>query len=185
MTARSKFLLLLAFFAAPMVAAWLAYVGMRPATHRNYGDLLPVAPLPAATGRTSDGRAFALDRLRGKWVMVLVGPAACDARCARQLYFMRQVRTAQGKDQERIERLWVVSDAGVPEPALLAAHPGLIVWRPDDAAFAARFFLQDTAARPIFLIDPLGNLMMRFPDPVDPKRMMKDLNLLLKASMIG
>lgn len=185
MTSKSKFLLLVAFFAAPMIAAWIAYSGVHPVRHKNYGDLLPVAPLPAARGQSIDGAPFDLRQLRGKWVMVLVAPAACDAVCARQLYFMRQTRAAQGKDHDRIARVWLLADAGTPARALLDAHPGLIVWRADDAALFERFVRRHPKELPIFLIDPLGNLMMRFPEPTDPKRMIRDLNLLLKASQIG
>jgi hypothetical protein len=81
--------------------------------------------------------------------------------------------------------LWVLTDAGMPDATLLQAHPGLHVWHPSDAAFAAQFPAGGNRADHIYLIDPLGNLMLRFPVRPDPKRMMKDLRLLLKASQIG
>lgn len=185
LTPRIKFLLLLGVFIAPVVAAYLAYFGWRPAGHSNYGDLLEVTPLQHTAGQALDGRRFDLDRLRGKWVMVHLGAARCDGGCVRQLYLMRQTRIAQGKEQPRIERLWVLTDSGVPDPALLQAHPGLEVWRPANAAFAAQFPAVHDRAEHIYLVDPLGNLMLRFPVEVDPGRMMKDLRLLLKASQIG
>ena len=185
LSSRSKFLLMLGVFAVPVIAAYLAYFGWRPAGHANYGDLLKVTPLQHTAGRTLDGASFDLDALRGKWVMVHVGAASCDAACAQQLYLMRQTRIAQGKDQSRIERLWVLTDTGSPDPALLREHPGLRVWRADDVAFAGQFPAAHSPAAHIYLVDPLGNLMLRFPAEVDPKRMMKDLKLLLKASQIG
>jgi len=123
LTSRSKFLMLLGVFALPVIAAYLAYFGWRPAGHANYGDLLKVTPLQHTAGRTLDGTPFNLDALQGKWLMVHVGAAACDADCVQQLYLMRQVRIAQGKDQSRIERLWVLTDPASPDPALLREHP--------------------------------------------------------------
>lgn len=186
LTSRGKFLLVVGVFVAPVVAAYLAYAGWRPSAHSNYGDLLNVTPLQQTAGQTPDGHAFDLGELRGKWVMVRVGPGHCDAACAWQLYLMRQTRIAQGKEQSRIERLWVLTDTAPPDTAVLAAHPGLHVWRPASPAFAAQFPApQGSATAHIYLIDPLGNLMMRFPSQVDAKGMMKDLRLLLKASQIG
>lgn len=185
LTSRSKFLMLLGVFAVPVIAAYLAYFGWRPAGHANYGDLLKVTPLQHTAGRALDGTPFNLDALQGKWLMVHVGAAACDADCAQQLYLMRQVRIAQGKEQSRIERLWVLTDPTSPDPVLLRDHPGLFVWRPDDAVFANQFPADQDRSAHIYLVDPLGNLMLRFPAEVDPKRMMKDLKLLLKASQIG
>jgi cytochrome oxidase Cu insertion factor (SCO1/SenC/PrrC family) len=185
LTPRSKFLLLIAVFVVPVVAAYLAFFGWRPAGHTNYGDLLEVTPLQQTEGITPDGAPLDLERLQGKWVMVHVGPARCDAACERQLYLMRQTRIAQGKEQSRIERLWVLTDSGAVEPAMLAEHPGLHVWRPAHSGFAEQFPAADDREGHIYLVDPLGNLMLRFPAEPDSKRMMKDLKLLLKASQIG
>lgn len=185
MSSRTKFLLLVGVFVVPVVAAYLAYFGWRPAGHKNYGDLITVTPLQQTRGRLVDGNAFGLEQLQGKWLMVHVGPAACDARCERQLYLMRQIRIAQGKGQSRIERVWVLTDAGAPDAELLANYPGMHVWRPDSAAFADQFPASINAAEHIYIVDPLGNLMLRFPADPDPKGIMKDLKQLLKASQIG
>jgi hypothetical protein len=182
---RSKLLLLIGVFVVPVAAAYLAYFGWRPAGHTNYGDLLRVAPLQQTAGTAYDGTPLDLGALRGKWLMVHVGPASCDAACAWQLYLMRQTRIAQGKEQSRIERLWVLTDAGPVAPALLRDHPGLHVWRPATAGFAEQFPAVQGRTDHIYLVDPLGNLMLRFPAQPDAKRMMKDLKLLLKASQIG
>jgi cytochrome oxidase Cu insertion factor (SCO1/SenC/PrrC family) len=185
LTSRSKFLFLMGIFMVPVVAAYVAYFGWRPAGHTNYGDLLKVAPLQQTAGQSIDGTPFNLDALHGKWVMVYAGGANCDADCAQQLYLMRQIRITQGKEQSRIERLWVVTDSGVPDAALLRGHPGLHVWRPADAAFVAQFPAAQNRGAHIYLVDPLGNLMLRFPARPDAHRIMQDLRLLLKASQIG
>ena len=153
--------------AAPIVLGTAAYLlGWSPGRPGNYGELVPPRPVPAAP--------FA--ELRGKWVLVSADAAACDAYCEKKLYFMRQVRRAQGKDMGRIERLWLVSGAGAPRAELLAAIEGTRVVALEDPAFSREH---------IYLVDPLGNLMLRFPRDPDPSRMIKDLQRLLRYSRIG
>lgn len=186
MSSRNKFLLMLSFFAAPMLAAWIAYFGWHPERHKNYGSLLPVAPLTDVQGRKlPEGTPFRLDALKGKWLMVYLGASSCDAGCAKQLYYMRQSRISLGKDQDRVERVWVVTGPGLPDPRLIKDHPGLRVWRPDQAAFISQFPVTRPGGRALYLVDPLGNLMMRFPENLDPKGVIRDMKLLLKASQIG
>lgn len=185
MAPRTKFLLMLGFFAAPILAAWLAYFGWHPDKHKNYGSLLTVAPLTHAQGTLVEGAPFGLDALKGKWLMVYVGGAACDATCQKQLYYMRQARLVLGKDQDRVERVWVLSDTAAPDPVLLKSHTGLRVWRPAQSGFLQQFPAVRTGEQHIYIVDPLGNLMMRFPENLEPKAMIKDLKLLLKASQIG
>jgi cytochrome oxidase Cu insertion factor (SCO1/SenC/PrrC family) len=166
---RLKVGLVFALCAAPFVLGWLAYQWhWVPGRTGNYGEL--IAPRAVAGP---------LAPLRGKWVLVTFDAAACDAACERKLYVVRQVRRAQGKDMERIERLWVVTDAGRPRPALLAAIEGAHVSA--DGALVKAF--PDTAA--IYLVDPMGNLMLRFPPDPDPSKMIKDLQRLLKYSGAG
>jgi hypothetical protein len=162
-----KLVLLAIACIAPMLLATLAY-HFDWASHEtsNYGEL--VAP------RVVTGPG--LDRARGKWVLVTVDAAACDAYCEKKLYFMRQVRRAQGREMERVERVWFISDGGKPRPEVLAAIEGTHVERHPPPAFSPAH---------IYLVDPLGNLMMRFPRDPDPSRMIKDLQRLLKYSRIG
>lgn len=185
MAPRTKFLLLLGLFAVPMLAAWIAYFGWHPDKHKNYGTLLAVKPLSQADGALLDGTPLKLETLQGKWLMVYVGESACDAACAKQLYYIRQSRISLGKDQERVERLWVVTDSGTPDPKLLKSHAGLRVWQATEPAFVRQFPMQHAGAHHVYLVDPLGNLMLRFPEHPDPKGMIKDMKLLLKASQIG
>jgi hypothetical protein len=164
---RIKLALIVAACAAPFVLGTAAYFfGWSPGGRANYGEL--IAPHPLA------GPPF--DELRGKWVLVSLDAAACDAYCEKKLYFMRQVRRAQGKDMERIERLWLVSGAGAPRAELLAAIEGTRVVALEDPAFTRDH---------IYLVDPLGNLMLRFPRDPDPSRMIKDLQRLMRYSKIG
>jgi hypothetical protein len=174
--------LLLALCAAPVVASFVAYYWLRPSGHVNYGELLTPQPLPAVALTRLDGGPFAFADLKGSWVLVNVDGAACDERCRAKLVYMRQVRLAQGKNSERIERLWVVSDGAAPSASLLAEHEGLHVVRAAGTAALRAFPAATTPAAHIYVIDPLGNLMMRFPENADPQRMLKDVARLLRHS---
>jgi hypothetical protein len=172
--ARWKLALLGAFFLLPVAASWIAWrFELVPGAAGNYGTLLP--PRPVALPRAA--------ALKGKWVLVQFDGGACAAACERKHYFMRQVRRAQGKEMQRIERLWLLTDAVQPRAALLAAIEGALV-APAGAA-AAEFPAERSVADHIYLVDPLGNLMMRFPRDPDPARVIKDLQRLLRASSFG
>ena len=170
---RNQLLLVGAICLAPIILGSLAYVfHWSPGHAGNYGEL--IAP------RTLSGPPF--DALRGKWLLVSFDAAACDSYCERKLYIMRQVRRAQGKDMERIERLWLLTDAAAPRPELLAAIEGTRLARPD-AAFMKSF--PGSPPDHIYVVDPLGNLMMRFPRDPDPSKTIKDLQRLMKYSRFG
>jgi cytochrome oxidase Cu insertion factor (SCO1/SenC/PrrC family) len=181
-----KLLLIGLFFAIPFVLAWAAYwFQWVPGHTGNYGKLLPPRQVPGGGLVRLDGQPFSLASLRGKWVMLQFDTAACDAYCERKLYFMRQLRVAQGKDMDRMERVWVLTDGGAPRPKLLTAIEGTDVVRASNGTFAAAFPHRGSVTDHIYLIDPLGNLMMRFPRNPNPSKMLKDLQRLLKYSQIG
>lgn len=182
---RLQLLLLAVFFAAPLVLAWLAYrFDWATGKPGNYGELLAPTRVAESALTGFDGRALGA-QLRGKWVLVQFDAARCDAYCERKLYYMRQVRRALGKDMERVARLWVLTDDGTPSARLLDAVAGTHVARLKDERFAAAFGAPARRAEHIYLIDPMGNLMMRFPRDPDPSRMLKDMQRLLKYSQVG
>jgi hypothetical protein len=170
---RLKLALLALFFLLPVSASYLIWwLDLAPGSAGNYGTLL--TPVPAALPPAGE--------LKGKWVLVQFDGGACGAWCERKLYFMRQVRRAQGKEMPRVARLWLVTDKVAPRAEVLAAIEGtLIVPAPAGMNFPAEQFASDH----IYLVDPLGNLMMRFPRDPDPSRVIKDLQRLLKASSFG
>lgn len=176
--------LILAVCVIPFIASYLVYYLWPPQSRMNYGELIDPHPLPAAPLARLDGSRFALAELKGRWVMLQVDASACGEPCRRKLYQMRQVRLTQGREMGRIERLWLVRDDGPVDPALLREYGGTHVVRAGSAAMAALPAERD-AADHIYLIDPLGNLMLRFPKDADPSRMKKDLERLLKVSKKG
>jgi hypothetical protein len=182
-----KLLMLVGALVLPTVLAYLGYskFNWRPSQQKNYGELLRPAPLTHTAGIRMDGAPSGFDRMQGKWVLVYVGPSACEEACRKTLYYMRQTRILQDGERHRINLVWVLTDAGVVEDDLLQALPELHVWRPADPLFVRQFPMKSAGASHVYLIDPLGNLMLRFPDRPDAKRMMKDIKLLLKASQIG
>jgi hypothetical protein len=182
--------LLLALCVAPVLASYLAYYVIPPAARTNYGDLvLPQRPAPALALARLDGSRVEMAALRGQWLMLHVDEAACGAACRRKLWNMRQVRLTQGKDRDRIERVWLITDAAPLETILLREYEGTLFLRANRAELGAFLALPaDPGARlmdHIWLVDPLGNLMLRWPKNQDPNRVKKDLTKLLRASRIG
>jgi cytochrome oxidase Cu insertion factor (SCO1/SenC/PrrC family) len=174
--------LILAVCAAPVIGSYIAYYFWQPAGHVNYGELIEPRPVPDAVLELTDGRHFRLSDLKGEWLLLAADRAACDERCRLKLTYMRQMRLAQGKEKERIERVWLVTDRGAPDRALLAEHPGLAVVREQGSVIAKSLPAAVSPAEHIYVIDPHGNVMMRFPRDADPRRMLKDISRLLRHS---
>lgn len=185
---------------APVVAAFLAYfmpdLGLRPDGHNNYGRILdPQRPMPSAQAMpltTLEGEPFDLESLRGQWVLVSADAAACPESCVRKLFILRNSHASQGKNVDRLSRVWFVTDDGKVPQEVLDAYVGTHMVRADTTALAG--FL--AAERPgpeaaqalrghMWVIDPLGNLMMEFPPNADPIEVRDDIVKLLKRSRIG
>jgi hypothetical protein len=178
-------LVILALCAAPTVAAWFAYVLWQPQPRLNHGELIEARAISDPELLRLDGSPFRLSQLHGRWVLLQIDSGTCAEACQKKLLYMRQVRLAQGKDAERIERIWILADAAPPDAALLRDHEGLRIARAPGGRFLAEFQAARTPSDHIYLLDPLGNLMLRFPRDPDAQRMVKDLALLLRASRVG
>ena len=170
---------------APFIAAVIAYFYWQPQGGMNYGDLIPAPPLIDPPLRHLDQRAFRLSELRGKWILLQLDQADCAAACRAKLYNMRQVRLAQGREMERVERVWLILDEAPLETQLMREYDGTRMLRAAGSPIVAEFPSPAGVRDHIYLIDPLGNLMLRFPRDADPRRMHKDLARLLRASRIG
>jgi cytochrome oxidase Cu insertion factor (SCO1/SenC/PrrC family) len=186
---RWKMLAVLAVCAAPVLASYFTYYVIKPTTHNNYGTLVDPRshPIPPLSSTTLDGRPEGLDKYKGKWIMLKVGGGECAQACQKQLFTMRQERLMQGKEMDRVERVWLVTDREPLETVLIREYDGMHMLRAEPAA-VAKWLPVDPGTKAedhIYLIDPLGNLMMRFPADPDPRKMYKDVNKLLKASSIG
>jgi hypothetical protein len=184
---RLKMLLVLAVCAAPVIASYVSYYLIHPQGQGSYGQLVQQRPLPAVTASTLEGAGVALPTLKGQWLLVSVASGSCEAACEQRLYLQRQLREALGKDKNRIDWVWLVSDAQPVRPQLTPALRDATVLRVPEAQLAA--WLTPAAghqlADHLYLVDPLGNWMMRFPANMDvagAAKARRDVERLLRAS---
>jgi cytochrome oxidase Cu insertion factor (SCO1/SenC/PrrC family) len=186
---RWKLFAVLAVCAAPLVASYFMYYVVKPTARNNYGTLIDPRehPMPAMATRTLAGDPVTLQSMGGKWIMLKAGGSDCGQACQDQLFTMRQLRTMQGKEMDRIERVWLITDDQPLETMLMRVNDGTRMLRAP--AGAVRQWLPVEAGgnveEHIYIVDPRGNLMMRFPKNPDPSKMKKDIGKLLKASAIG
>lgn len=182
---RIKMLLVLLVCAAPVIASYVSYYFLQPGGRTNYGSLLEVKPLSPTPLALLDGKPFAMSEFKGKWVLVTVDGGACGDACIKKLYAMRQVRLATGKEKDRVERAWLVNDREALSTMTMREYDGTRMLRASGAAVLKELPAVQRLEDHIYLIDPLGNLVLRFPKDADPARMKKDLDRLLKYSRIG
>jgi hypothetical protein len=179
----------IAVCAAPLVLSYITYYLIKPESRNNYGALIDPRqyPIPPLQARSLDGKPLELDAYKGKWIMLQVDSADCQQACKKKLHDMRQLRLTQGREMERLERVWLINDKAPLETMLMREYDGTHMLRADPARIASWLPAeQGTSAKDhIYMIDPLGNLMMRFPKDADPNRIKRDLGRLLKASKIG
>jgi cytochrome oxidase Cu insertion factor (SCO1/SenC/PrrC family) len=176
--------------AAPIIASYLTYYVIKPkGGATNYGTLIePQRPISAALiVKDETGKTMPLASLRGRWLMVSVDRSACDQACATKLYFMRQIRATQGGERERMLTVWLRTDADAVPAVIEQAYPDTLKLIADSSALSA--WLPAEAGTSdidhIYLVDPNGNLMMRFPKNADPNKIKGDVTKLLKWSSIG
>ena len=199
---KTPLIIILLMSLAPLVAALIVYFipELRPEGSAAYGELVqPQRPMPNAKDlplTTLDGKPFDLGSLKGKWIMMAADGAACPESCARKLYIIRNTHASQGKHVERLARVWFITDdAPVPEK-VLEAYKGAVMVRVNPVVLQ-QFLLggapgsvtpeqaRQGLAIPIWVIDPLGNLMLEYPAVADPEMFRKDIRKLIKSSRIG
>lgn len=188
---------LAALFFVPLLASFWLYYGTswRPAGHVNHGELIsPARPLPdvalprvplAASEKGLSASSSAL--FPGKWTLVYVGDGRCDSSCRQSLYVMRQTRLALGTEMTRVTRVLLASDHCCAKAYLAREQAGIAVFDAggsQGAKLLSEFPLTD---RPnsLFVVDPLGNLMMRYDVRHSPGGLLIDLKKLLGLSQIG
>lgn len=185
---RWKMLAVLLVCAAPVIASYFTFYVVRPEGRRNFGTLIePQRALPDVVATTLDGQPVRLTSLRDQWLLVSVAPAACDAQCAQHLYLQRQLREGLGKDKDRLDWVWLVSDAAPVAEALRPGVKDATVLRVAQEDLAR--WLQPEPGHDLgdhlYLVDPKGNWMMRFPPKIDTQgavRVRRDLDRLMRAS---
>ncbi|ARP88993.1 hypothetical protein CAL14_00680 [Bordetella genomosp. 9] len=195
--------ILIAIFAitlAPILAAVVLYLNPQwwPDDSSNYGKLIePQRDLPSAAAlplATLDGQPFDLTTLRGKWLLMTADGGACPESCARKLFIIRNTHASQGKNVDRLVRVWFITDDAPVPQKVLEAYRGTIMVRARPEQLAP-FLLGDAAgapgepsaalAGPMWMADPLGHLMLQFPVDADPLKVRKDVSKLIYNSRIG
>jgi cytochrome oxidase Cu insertion factor (SCO1/SenC/PrrC family) len=194
---RRQLLLLAALFFVPLALAfWLYYGGShwRPAGSTNKGDLInPAVPLPAVALPQPGGTRTTPELLQGKWTIAYLGDGACDERCRKALYLSRQSRVALNKDMDRVQRVFLATGAGIDTAFMASEHPDLVLAQlgadAESQALLAKFPALDgvpaaTAGR-LYVIDPLGNLVLSYSAAAPDKALLADVKKLLRLSHIG
>jgi cytochrome oxidase Cu insertion factor (SCO1/SenC/PrrC family) len=193
---RRTLTLVVLLFLLPVVAATtLYYIGWKPeGKSLQHGELMQPARLVGdAELKGADGAPYRLNALRGKWVLVYFSPLPCTEACRNNLYKMQQVRLAQGRDASRVMRVMIIAGAGTEALREFAQHnPGVVALSGARATLdaLAREFVSsqgtavDVPGR-VYLLDPIGNLVLSYAPDADPSGMRKDLARLLRLSQVG
>jgi cytochrome oxidase Cu insertion factor (SCO1/SenC/PrrC family) len=172
------------------IAATLHLLNIKPASH-SYGDLItPPKALKFATLHDTQGKDFTAQQWQKIWSVVMVDSTGCQAPCQAQLHLLKQVHTTLAKDAKRVQRVLLVAGDLKAEAfaALQTQYPDLIILGGTDAQtanFASQFSVNEQVAGNVYLVDPLGNLMMTYSKNQDPKGMQTDMKRLLKNSWAG
>jgi cytochrome oxidase Cu insertion factor (SCO1/SenC/PrrC family) len=195
---RTPLVLIVLLSLSPVLAAVLAYFNpqYRPEGSVAYGTLIePQRPIPmreALQATTLDGKPFDVASLKGKWLLVTADGGDCQDACARKLFILRNSHASQGKNVERLARIWFITDdAPVPEK-VLEAYKGAVMVRikPD---VLKQFLLpqvsdaeaREALAKPLWVIDPRGNLILQYPPEADPEKFRNQIRKLIANSRIG
>jgi cytochrome oxidase Cu insertion factor (SCO1/SenC/PrrC family) len=184
---RLQFILLAVIFLGPLALAMYLYYGVedwRPPGQTNHGTLIePVVLLPEVSIDTLTGESTGAEVLRNHWTLLYVNPGPCGETCRQEIIKLRQIRLALGAEADRVERVYLAGAEPPPAEWLERTQTGLVSAALDDnPSLAAALPSPDPA---VYFVDPLGNLMMRFPTDADPEDIKDDLKKLLKISRIG
>lgn len=184
---RWKMLLVLLMCTAPVMASYVMYYLVRPEGRRNFGELVEQRPTPALMAASLDGTTVNLQSLKGQWLLVSVAGGACDAVCQNHLYLQRQLRESLGKEKDRLDWVWLVTDdAPVPETLRPALKGATVLRLPADKLAT---WLEPATGQQLsdhlYVVDPMGNWMMRFAAGFNTEaatRAKRDIERVLRAS---
>jgi hypothetical protein len=186
---RWKMFGVLALCASPVIASYLTYYVIRPEGRSNYGALIqPSRAIPSNLSLTDvQGRAVAAKSLHGQWLLIAAGPADCGTGCLERQHALRQLRTMLGREKDRLDKVWLVLGEGevaaeLRQPAVQDPSALVLRVRPEEV----QAWLQQPDVKALeshlYVVDPMGEHMMRFPWPMEPGRVKRDLERLLRAS---
>jgi hypothetical protein len=163
-----------------MLALYFRYVAP-PAVTPMAGKPLTPFVFPYASVQQMDGQRLAPPGVSGQWWVVVTGAGACNMACRDVLYLTRQARTAQGRNMERLQRVWILTDATRPSAELLASHPDLqLLLATDERVVRLLGGETDGAAAPIHLVDRRGYVVFRYEATVAPGAFIRELGKLVR-----
>lgn len=186
---RLKLLAILLVCSMPVIASYYAYFVARPQGKASFGELIaPARPVEALGATALDGKSIALSQLKGQWLLVSVQGGACDATCQQRLFLARQLRASLGQDKKRVDWVWLIPDAVPVDPSMKEPLGDAVVLRVDDSVLKAWFDVAPgkSVSDYLFVVDPMGNTMMRLPAAFsvsDSTKARRDLERLLRASV--
>ena len=189
LTGRWKLMAIMLICSLPVMVSYIAYFVVRPQGEAGFGTLIdPVRPVDALVGRGLDGVERPLAALKGQWLLVSVGAGACTPDCQQRLFLQRQLRKTLGKDQNRVDWVWLVSDNAPVADSMRLPLDDAVVLRVDQTTLAQWLVTPPGQAVSdfLYLVDPMGNTMMRFPaqfDGAGAAKARRDLDRLLRASV--
>jgi len=188
-TGRIRMLMVLAICAAPMLLSYLSYYVIRPQSLSAFGELIePQRDLPSIMVKQLNGQAINLNQLRGQWLFIAIGSGKCEHDCERLLYIQRQLHKGLGKQQDKVERVWLVTDDAPIAAPLIEALQGATVLRINAKDLAQWLYPSEgqLLSDHLYLVDPMGHWMMRFPHSIDTpetaSKIKRDLERLLRAA---
>lgn len=186
---RLRMLLVLLICASPVLASYFTFYVLRPDSIKSFGELImPVKSIPALQAQDLKGTAVSLQSLKGQWLLVSVAPAACDEACQQNLYLQRQIRATLGPEKERTDWVWLISDDTQVNQQVLPGLTEAVVLRVPESAIAQWLTPQTGHALQdhLYLVDPHGDWMMRFPAKLQSDqapKLRRDWERLLRAAV--
>lgn len=187
---RIKLLALIALFIGPVFLTWLYHLYeplWRPATSVHGTLIEPVRALPDVLAFSTGTNPVGISALRGRWVLLQFNTGKCGVACRRLMVDLRQLTLSLGKDQNRLQRVFASDVVELPDQESLREHPGLLYLDQPERQLPKLLPILEIsgAAQPVYLVDPLGNLMLYYPAGYDLKKMRKDIRRLFEASVNG
>lgn len=166
---RAKFVAIFLACSLPLLLAVFVFFVFKPVGQVGYGNLIhPARPVPSVTVTALDQQPFALDQLKGQWLLVSVGTSTCPNDCAQQLFIQKQMREMLNKDKDRVDRVWLLLDEGPIREEIKPLLTDTLVLRVSEAVvkdwLSGDLALQESTAQ-LFVVDPQGYAMLRMPTP--------------------
>jgi hypothetical protein len=181
---RIKLLSILALMLAPVVISYSLFFSDYRPDGANYGEILEIKQISGSGVSQIDNTIFRMKDLHGKWALVMVDSGVCDELCQTKVYHLRQVRLVQNREMNRVERLWLIDDNVEVNPELKEKYEGTHFINAKGSELLSYITPADSQRKHIYVIDPMGNLMMRFPENHNPTLVGKDIKHLLHVSQM-